>query len=114
MTVGVCPVCGMALESVACTGLRCGHPWLDSVRVHANGETCASQSPPPVIASDTVYLSDCITGMRRMTDESVDLIVSDPPYLINYATGHRQDKAHDFCTPIQNDSNPELIQKYVE
>lgn len=103
----------MALESVACTGLRCGHPWLDSVRVHANGETCASQSPPPVIASDTVYLSDCITGMRRMTDESVDLIVSDPPYLINYATGHRQDKAHDFCTPIQNDSNPELIQKYV-
>lgn len=70
--------------------------------------------PPPVIASDTVYLSDCITGMRRMTDESVDLIVSDPPYLINYATGHRQDKAHDFCTPIQNDSNPELIQKYVE
>ena len=69
---------------------------------------------PPVIASDTVYLSDCITGMRRMTDESVDLIVSDPPYLINYATGHRQDKAHDFCTPIQNDSNPELIQKYVE
>lgn len=102
MTVGVCPVCGMALESVACTGLRCGHPWLDSVRVHANGETCASQSPPPVIASDTVYLSDCITGMRRMTDESVDLIVSDPPYLINYATGHRQDKAHDFCTPIQN------------
>lgn len=114
MTVGVCPVCGKALESVACTGLRCGHPWLDSVRVHANGETCASQSPPPVIASDTVYLSDCITGMRRMTDESVDLIVSDPPYLINYATGHRQDKAHDFCTPIQNDSNPELIQKYVE
>lgn len=115
MTVGVCPVCGMALESVACTGLRCGHPWLDSVRVHANGETCASQSPPPpVIASDTVYLSNCITGMRRMTDESVDLIVSDPPYLINYATGHRQDKAHDFCTPIQNDSNPELIQKYVE
>ena len=115
MTVGVCPVCGMALESVACTGLRCGHPWLDNVRVHANGETCASQSPPPpVIASDTVYLSDCITGMRRMTDESVDLIVSDPPYLINYATGHRQDKAHDFCTPIQNDSNPELIQKYVE
>lgn len=47
MTVGVCPVCGKALESVACTGLRCGHPWLDSVRVHANGELCASQSPPP-------------------------------------------------------------------
>lgn len=114
MTVGVCPVCGKALESVACTGLRYGHPWLDSVRVHANGETCVSRSPLPVISSDTVYLSDCITGMRRMTDESVDLIVSDPPYLINYATGHRQDKTHDFCTPIQNDSNPELIQKYVE
>lgn len=55
--------------------------------------------PPPVIASDTVYLSDCITGMRRMTDESVDLIVSDPPYLINYATGHRQE---DYGSPENN------------
>lgn len=34
-------------------------------------------------------------------DESVDLIVSDPPYLINYATN-------------QNDSNPRLIEDYIE
>lgn len=47
MTAGVCPVCGEALESVACTGLRGGHPWLDTVRIPANGETCAPYSPPP-------------------------------------------------------------------
>lgn len=49
-----------------------------------------------------------------MPDASVDLIVSDPPYLINYSTNHRKDKTHDFCTPIQNDSNPELIQDYFK
>lgn len=69
---------------------------------------------PPRIEQDTVYLSDCIDGMRLMPDESVDLIVSDPPYLINYATGHRKNKEHDFCTPIQNDANPELISRYFK
>ena len=69
--------------------------------------------PPPRIRPDSIYLSDCIKGMHLMPDESVDLIVSDPPYLINYSTGHRKDKQHDFCTPIQNDANPKLIQDYV-
>lgn len=49
-----------------------------------------------------------------MADESVDLIVSDPPYLINYSTNHRKDKSHDFCTPIQNDKNPDLIEDYLK
>lgn len=72
-------------------------------------------APPPLrVAPNTVYLSDCIAGMRAMREESVDLIVTDPPYLINYATNHRQKKDHDFCTPIQNDSNPELIEDYMD
>lgn len=70
--------------------------------------------PPPLrVTPDTIYLSDCIKGMRAMRDESIDLIVSDPPYLINYSTSHRKDKTHDFCTPIQNDANPDLIESYV-
>jgi len=52
--------------------------------------------------------------MRAMQDESIDLIVSDPPYLINYATNHRKDKEHDFCSPIRNDSNPKLIEDYMQ
>lgn len=52
---------------------------------------------------------DCLEGMKNIPDRSVDLIVTDPPYLINYATNHRKDKMHDFCTTIANDNNPALI-----
>lgn len=38
-----------------------------------------------------------------------DLIVTDPPYLINYQTDRRSDKSHEFCKPIENDTNPQLI-----
>lgn len=60
-----------------------------------------------------IYNEDCIAGMRNMEAKSVDLIVTDPPYLINYKTNHRKDKAHDFCSPIANDSNPQLIIDYI-
>ena len=39
----------------------------------------------------------------------VDCVITDPPYLIEYATNYRQDKEHKFCKPIQNDNNPQLI-----
>lgn len=52
---------------------------------------------------------DCLEGMKAIPDGSVDLIVTDPPYLINYSTNYRKDKSHDFCSPIANDTNPELI-----
>ena len=52
---------------------------------------------------------DCLEGMKAIPDGSVDLIVTDPPYLINYATNYRKDKTHDFCSTIANDNNPELI-----
>jgi site-specific DNA-methyltransferase (adenine-specific) len=54
-----------------------------------------------------------VDGMRRMSAGSVDLVVTDPPYLIDYATNRRKDKAHDFCRPIQNDHNPGLIAEYL-
>ena len=37
------------------------------------------------------------------------LLLTDPPYLMNYKTGYRKDKSHDFCKPIVNDNNFELI-----
>lgn len=60
-----------------------------------------------------IYNMDCLDGMKLIDDESIDLIVTDPPYLINYKTGHRQDKQHKFCSVIQNDNNPELISNYI-
>lgn len=33
---------------------------------------------------DTVAAGDCVELMRRMPTSSVDLILTDPPYLANY------------------------------
>ena len=57
---------------------------------------------------------NCIELMAKIPDNSVDLIVTDPPYLINYKTNHRKDKAHDFCSVIANDDNYELIHNYIQ
>lgn len=61
-----------------------------------------------------IYNEDCLEGMKRIPDGSVDLIVTDPPYLINYKTGHRKDKAHRFNDVILNDDNEQLIVDYVK
>jgi site-specific DNA-methyltransferase (adenine-specific) len=57
---------------------------------------------------------DCVEGMKLIEDKSIDLIVTDPPYLINYKTNYRKDKTHDFCSTIQNDNNPETISAYIK
>ena len=48
---------------------------------------------------------DCIEKMERLIEEenTFDLIITDPPYGINYKTNHRKDKNHDFCSTIEND-----------
>ena len=61
-----------------------------------------------------IYNEDCLEGMKRIPDGSVDLIVTDPPYLINYKTGHRKDKTHRFNDVILNDDNRQLIVDYVK
>ena len=58
-----------------------------------------------------IYNEDCLEGMKRISGGSVDLIVTDPPYLINYS---RHVKGHRFENKILNDNNPELISKYIK
>ena len=59
----------------------------------------------------TLIHGDCLEEMQKLADDGVkvDMICTDPPYLINYKTGRRKDKTHDFCKPIANDTNFELI-----
>ena len=57
---------------------------------------------------------DCLEGMKDIKDCSIDLIVTDPPYLINYKTNYRKDKGHQFCKVIKNDDNPQLISNYIK
>src|SRR3989337_95332 len=55
-----------------------------------------------------------VEKMDAIPSKTVDLIVTDPPYLINYKTNHRQDKPHDFCTPIEGDTDKSLINNYIK
>jgi site-specific DNA-methyltransferase (adenine-specific) len=57
---------------------------------------------------------DCLEYMATMPDESIDLIVTDPPYLMDYKTGRRKNKDHKFCTTIEGDNDPDLISNYIE
>lgn len=61
-----------------------------------------------------IYNSDCIEGMKKMDNASVDLIVTDPPYLMKYKTGRRKDKTHKFTTEIIGDDDKDLIHNYIQ
>lgn len=32
---------------------------------------------------------DCIEGLKLLKDESIDLVITDPPYLMNYRSNRR-------------------------
>ncbi len=66
-----------------------------------------------MLDTNVVILGDCIDVLEKMPGGVLDLVVTDPPYLINYKTGHRKDKSHDFNTEIMNDDNPKLIKYYI-
>ena len=61
-----------------------------------------------------LWNGDCIEFMKGLKDNSVDCVITDPPYLIDYKTNYRKDKNHDFCSVIKNDNNPELISSVVK
>lgn len=61
-----------------------------------------------------IYNEDCLEGMKRIPDSSIDLIVTDPPYLVNYKTAYRKDKEHRFNNVILNDDNEDLIKEYIK
>ena len=60
-----------------------------------------------------LFHGDCLEVMKYIPDKSIDLILTDPPYLMNYKTNRRKNKEHDFCNPIQNDDNEEVVKKSI-
>ena len=36
---------------------------------------------------NNIYNMDCLEGMRQMDDNSVDLIITDPPYAVEFSKG---------------------------
>ena len=57
---------------------------------------------------------DCLEIMKDIPDGSIDLIVTDPPYLINYKTNRRKDKTHRFTKEIIGENSPEVISKAIK
>ena len=60
------------------------------------------------LSKGTLINGDSQETLKALKDKSVDLIITDPPYLINYKTNHRADKSHDFCSEIHNDGLADL------
>lgn len=52
---------------------------------------------------NTVYNQDCLQGLKQFAGNSVDLIVTDPPYLMNYQSRRRV--VQDMFDKIENDHN---------
>lgn len=59
-----------------------------------------------------IYCGDCLNYMKKIPSESIDLIVTDPPYLIDFQSGYRKRKYN----KIKNDAvqNEKLISEYFE
>ena len=58
-----------------------------------------------------LFHGDCLDVMKNITDESVDLIVTDPPYLMDYKSNRRVKM--DKFDKIKNDINSyDLISNY--
>jgi DNA modification methylase len=50
-----------------------------------------------------IYQRDCIEGMRLLADDSVDLVVTDPPYGIDFRSNHRKKSELKSINGISND-----------
>ena len=61
-----------------------------------------------------IYNGDCIVGMQSLSSCSIDLVVTDPPYLMKYKTNHRKNKHHKFCREIAGDNDFGFIEAYIK
>lgn len=57
-----------------------------------------------------LWQGDCLELMKNMPDGSVDLVVTDPPYGINFKSNHRRLK----YKKIKNDSNLDWLHLFLD
>ena len=61
-----------------------------------------------------IYNKDVLEVVKEIKNESIDMIFTDPPYLINYKTNYRKNKKHKFCKEIEGDNNVLLIDNFIK
>jgi len=64
-----------------------------------------------MIELNKIYNEDCLEGMKRIPDGSVDLVLTDPPYLCDYS---RHDSKSRFSKKIANDENNSVNELMIE
>lgn len=65
--------------------------------------------------NNTLIHNDVFNIFPSLSDNSIDLVITDPPYLVNYNTNRRKDKGHTFCKPIDNDNQSiDFIKHYID
>ncbi|WP_348659110.1 DNA-methyltransferase [Heyndrickxia faecalis] len=63
--------------------------------------------------TNVIINGNCIEEMRKLPNESIDLIITDPPYLIDYQSNHRQKETR--FDPIENDrGNFSMITDFLD
>ena len=55
-------------------------------------KSAESKEEPVSLVQNTIYNEDCILGMKKIKDSSVDIIICDPPYNIGKDFGNDSDK----------------------
>lgn len=67
-----------------------------------------------MIELDKIYNEDCLEGMKRIPDGSVDLIVTDPPYDLETRGGGIHNK-REYCDIIaENGLDNSIDERYLE
>jgi site-specific DNA-methyltransferase (adenine-specific) len=62
-----------------------------------------------------VYYEDCIEGMKRIPDQSIEICITDPPYNVNIgSTGYRQTSDKKGKTTNLNYVDDMTHEKYIE
>lgn len=59
-------------------------------------EAGRSQDPLGLLQLDRIYLEDCLVGMKRVPDQSVDLVIADPPYNASKGNTWKWDQSADL------------------
>ena len=59
-------------------------PTFDWSRDKAEHLYSKTKSPSSDFELDVVRFEDCVTGMRQLPDESIDLVIADPPFGISF------------------------------
>jgi len=59
---------------------------------------------------NSIYNGDCLELMKKIPNESIDMILTDPPYGIGFRSGHRKNK----YDTIKNDDNLDWLDGFVD